>query len=174
MSTQSLRVTALAVILFTGCSSVYTVYPSGGGQQNAATVSPKAAVLVNAGDSHIWIVSVDGERKGVPSHGKYAFLPGRHTVRVQYFWTRDNMTWTGNDLADYAFDVKEGAKLQVMCQHTEEPGHSYNVDYKGTWKFWIEDASSGDLAVTEASGPIVVREATGELIEPPFVPQLFN
>ena len=169
MRAQSLGVMVLAVFSFIGCSAVYTAYPSENGQQKSLTANTQGTALVNANDSHIWIVSVDGEREGVPSHGRYQFLPGRHTVRVQYYWSHSYVAWTGNDLADYSFNVKTGATLRVVCQHTEEPGYSSNYSYKGTWKFWIADAVNGDVITTEDSGPIVTREATGEKIEPEFI-----
>jgi hypothetical protein len=121
---------------------------------------------VNPSDSDIWIDSVDGAQQGVPSHGQYRLLPGRHTIRVHYFWTRNRMTWNGNELADYTFNVDDGTKLKIVCQHTEEPGHGYNIEYKGTWKFWLENAESGGHLAAEDSSPIVTREATGELTEP--------
>jgi hypothetical protein len=168
MRMHRLGLAALAVFWFMGCSSVYLAYPPEGGQRKAATPRADAAVLVNPGDSHIWIVSVDGKREGVPSHGQYQFLPGRHTIRVQYYWSRNDMNWTGNDLADYPFDVKEGSRLRVVCRHDEELTFSHKDSYKGTWRFWIEEVPGGAVATTEDSGPIVDRESTGERIEPIF------
>jgi hypothetical protein len=160
MNMQQIGITTLAVFGFIGCSSVYTARSMAGGPPKTVAVGLGGAVLVNDDKSPIWIMTVDGERKGVPSHGQYLLPPGPHTVRVGYFWSRGYMTWTGNELADYSFEAKAGTTLRVMYQYTEEP------DYKGTWRFWIADASNGE-AVPD-SGPILTRGATGERTEPYF------
>jgi hypothetical protein len=150
---------------FMACSSVYPV-----GAENAPA-SLGSATLINPSDSHIWIMSIDGNRAGVHSHGQYQLEPGHHVIRVQYFWTRRYVQWTGNDLVNYPFDVKKGDALKVVCQHTEEPGSGYDSNdyYKGTWKFWIEDVSDGHVIAANESQPNLVRPATGEVEEPDYM-----
>jgi len=162
MSMRSIGIAIVAVLLLPGCTSAQPWV----GRQAQALGGAKGAVLVNAEDSPVWILTLDGERLGVPPRGEYRLAPGPHTARVQYFWTRGDVTWTGNELVDYAFDAKEEAQLKVVCQHTQEPR------YKGTWTFWIEDAGTREVVASEASRAIVARGATGERREPPFAKRL--
>ncbi len=53
-----------------------------------------------------------------------------------------------------------------MCEHTEEPRNIKEYQFKGTWKFWIEDVSSREVVAAPDAGPIVDRGATGELMNP--------
>jgi len=145
---------ALVVFGFMGCAPIK---PWEGRQQKTGALG---ATLVNPDDSRIWILTIDGDREGLPAHGHYRLEPGRHTVRAQYFWTQAYVTWLGDELVEGTFDARPGAILRVVVQHQEGP------NLKGTWTFWIEDAAT-HAVVTEA--PIVTREATGELVEPFFI-----
>lgn len=117
------------------------------------------ATLENPSDSQVWILTIDGEREGLPAHGRYRLEPGQHTVRAQYFWTQGYVTWLGHELVEATFTAQPGAMLRVMVEHQERP------NLKGTWTFWIEDVKTNTV-VTET--PIVTRQATGELQEPFF------
>ncbi len=143
----------LVMFGFMGCASIK---PWESRQQKTGALG---ATLVNPSDSPVWILTIDGERDGLPARGRYRLTPGRHTVRAQYFWTQGYVTWLGDELVEGTFDAQPGAILQVMVQHQEGP------NLKGTWTFWIEDAVT-HAVVTET--PVVTREATGELAEPLF------
>lgn len=141
------------MVAFMGCAPVK---PWESRQPKSGAVS---ATLVNPSDSKVWVLTIDGEREGLPARGHYRLEPGRHTVRAQYYWTQAYVTWLGDELVEGTFDAKPGAVLQVMVQHQE------GTNLKGTWTFWIEDAATHTV-VTQA--PIVTRGATGELAEPLF------
>jgi hypothetical protein len=144
---------ALIVLGFMGCA------PTKPWESRQPKTGALGATLVNPSDSQVWILTLDGEREGLPSHGHYRLEPGRHTVRAQYFWTQSYVTWLGDELVEDTFEAQPGAILRVMVEHQE------GSNYKGTWKFWIEDAAT-HMVVSEA--PIVTRGATGELQDPPF------
>ncbi|HWQ07880.1 MAG TPA: hypothetical protein VN436_02190 [Holophaga sp.] len=155
---------AAAVVLMAigaaGCSPAVAVHEP--------AIDPQAAILTNDGSSHIWVQSLDGRRLGVPSHGRYRLEPGRHTVRIQYGWTRDSIEWTGNDLVDYAFEARPGTALRIVCEHAEEPTPIRDIDHKGTWRFWIEDAAIREIVAAPECLPIPTRGATGVWQEPLF------
>jgi hypothetical protein len=147
---------AAAILGGVACSSAHAVRS----KANQATF--EGGILVNPGSSHIWVLSIDGKEGEAPSHGQYRLTPGRHEIRVQYFWGHSNIHWTGNSLVDYAFDVKKGDSLRIVCQHTEPPilreGES-----KGTWKFWVEDAATKQPVAADEEQAKIVRPSTGEV-----------
>lgn len=170
---RRLGMIALVSLGIVGCAPVTPVFQAEGAPQAAAS-DAQGARLANDGSSHIWILALDGQRQGVPAHGRYRLAPGRHTVRVQYYWTRGNLAWTGNEVVDCAFDVKPGASLRIACEHAEEPWRTSEPHYKGTWRFWIEDAASREIVLSGETNPIVTREATGEIMEPFFFPMSWD
>lgn len=154
MSMRKAGMVALVVLGLMGC------VPNKPWESRQSKSGALGATLVNPEDSPLWILTIDGEREGLPAHGHYRLEPGRHTIRAQYFWTQHYVTWLGDELVEDTFDAKPGAILQIRVQHQE------GLNHKGTWTFWIEDAATRAV-VSEA--PIVTRGATGELQDPLFI-----
>jgi TPR repeat protein len=112
------------------------------GATDKKKLKPKegAVLLLNNGDTHIWITSIDGANAGVKPQGLYELTPGSHTLRAQLYSVKNRATWTSNTYVDYPFEAKAGMVLNLVC---EEKIESYGGQGKGTWRLWVEEVASG-------------------------------